>query len=557
MDDPEGDFAEPVEFSCDGDFELLLEGARRAHNSELELMRAQLEMLRLKLDQANTSIAALGGVVPQGTDGDKPRQKMLASSATSHGQEVNNQDSAGTSRNQGKSEHFVMKTLSSATSKMKGATSKKSMQRGLSQSGMAEENRLKKALEAEISIFQKVVMHPSFEVFFAILIVVNGILMAVEAQYKGFELGVATGFLSDGDAEGIWPHAETAFEVCGWIFGVLFCLEITAKLIALRRKFFVDFWNIIDLGVVLTWLTGRILGGQTINAQILRLARLARLLRLTRLIRSMRQQSFDALYLMTTALKGSISILTWALILMIVIHVLLALLLNQFLTEVFFNGVEASPGAAEVYKYFGNFSRSLLTMFEITLANWPTSCRILTENSSQWFIIYFLLHKMVLGFAVVGVVNAVFIQETFKVATLDDTVMVRQTRRRQKFHNEKMKRLFAQADANGDGKVDLAEWKQVCEDDWVQVWLTSQELNAQDAVTLFRMLDNGDGNLSAHELVVGASRLKGQASNMDVKIILRNVARLLKDLQREFDQKFNTSTIEQGGVGMGGELEAI
>lgn len=39
-----------------------------------------------------------------------------------------------------------------------------------------------------------------------------------------------------------------------------------------------------------------------------------------------------------------------------------------------------------VYTYFGTFSRSLLTMFEITLANWPPVCRALTENvTAPWF----------------------------------------------------------------------------------------------------------------------------------------------------------------------------
>lgn len=39
-----------------------------------------------------------------------------------------------------------------------------------------------------------------------------------------------------------------------------------------------------------------------------------------------------------------------------------------------------------VYTYFGTFSRSLLTMFEITLANWPPVCRALTENVTEpWF----------------------------------------------------------------------------------------------------------------------------------------------------------------------------
>eukprot|EP00971_Amphidinium_carterae_P219129 4349964-Amphidinium_carterae.2 len=37
----------------------------------------------------------------------------------------------------------------------------------------------------------------------------------------------------------------------------------------------------------------------------------------------------------------------------------------------------------EVYLYFGTFSRALLSMFELTMANWPPICRLLMENVSE------------------------------------------------------------------------------------------------------------------------------------------------------------------------------
>merc|ERR1719382_1099043 len=115
---------------------------------------------------------------------------------------------------------------------------------------------------------------------------------------------------------------------------------------------------------------------------------------------------------MSTALKNSISILTWSCILLVVVHLMMALLMNQVLREWYFDAQRADQTEqAEVYYYFGSFSRSLLSMFEITLANWPTACRVLMDNVHEAFMIYALIHKMLLGFAVVGVINAVFIQE--------------------------------------------------------------------------------------------------------------------------------------------------
>ena len=37
-----------------------------------------------------------------------------------------------------------------------------------------------------------------------------------------------------------------------------------------------------------------------------------------------------------------------------------------------------------------------------------------------------MAYKLVIGFAAVGIINAVFMQETFKVAASDDKLMMRQ-----------------------------------------------------------------------------------------------------------------------------------
>ena len=44
----------------------------------------------------------------------------------------------------------------------------------------------------------------------------------------------------------------------------------------------------------------------------------------------------------------------------------------------------------------------------------------------EYFAIFNVAYKLVVGFAAVGIINAVFMQETFKVASSDDNVMMRQ-----------------------------------------------------------------------------------------------------------------------------------
>merc|ERR1712183_1080695 len=98
-------------------------------------------------------------------------------------------------------------------------------------------------------------------------------------------------------------------------------------------------------------------------------------------------------------------------------------------------------------------------MFEITLADFPPVARLLSEEHSQWFMLICVMHKLTIGFAVVGVINGVILQETFKVASSDDRLMVRQLDRARDLTAKKMRSLFEALDVSNDGFLDLDEFK--------------------------------------------------------------------------------------------------
>merc|ERR1712125_288150 len=194
----------------------------------------------------------------------------------------------------------------------------------------------------------------------------------------------------------------------------------------------------------------------------------------------------------------------------------------------------------------GSCSRATLTMFEITLGNWPPVARILQENVDEFYVAFSIFHKLTIGFAVIGVINGVFMQETMNVAASDDQLMMRQRERAQKLHTKKMEALFAAADESGDGFLDYDEFMAILTKPEIKSWLAAQQLDVSDAELMFVLMDDGDEQISAPELVKAAAKLKGPARSID-----------LHNLMREHDDlKEVVLKISQGVVRVGNPEDA-
>lgn len=364
--------------------------------------------------------------------------------------------------------------------------------------------------------FRAFVEGPTFEITFGLIIFINALTLAMEMQWRGFDSGYLISYPNcSRPASDTWPWAEDFFKVSEYILGTLFTFELVAKILAQKCHYFYEIWNWVDALIVAAWL-GTVAGQADIgfNPFLLRLLRLVRLLRLLRLIRTI--SVFDSLYLMTTAIRGSTSVLVWTVLVLALVEMSLACLIQSLVEDWIRNPQNRGTEEGElVYMYFGSFARSMLTMYEMTLGNWMPPCRALVENVNEWYMLFFLWHKFVIGFSVVSVITGVFIQETFKVATSDDQIMLNNKERLMKEHEKKMKALFTSADVDGDGNLERGEFVEVMNDGRVRKWLSSMGLDVGDAGTLFDLLHNSDGCITAQDLIRGASRLKGPAKHIE------------------------------------------
>eukprot|EP00928_Gymnodinium_smaydae_P032194 TRINITY_DN23381_c0_g1_i1.p1 TRINITY_DN23381_c0_g1~~TRINITY_DN23381_c0_g1_i1.p1 ORF type:complete len:537 (-),score=51.34 TRINITY_DN23381_c0_g1_i1:116-1726(-) len=385
------------------------------------------------------------------------------------------------------------------------------------------------------SFLYRLVGSEHFDGLFALLILANALMMAFEVQYSGYEIGYLLEYKwHSRGVEERYAGMDVVLSVLSWVFGVGFILETLLKAIVWRRMFLRDPWNWFDSIVNCIFIFSKIKHDiLPLNSTFLRIARLARLLRLLRLVRKI--QGLDALFVITTAMQNCVSTLFWAVVFLGLVNLMISLFVSEFLQEYYFLSTVPAEDQKAVFEYFGTFARTFITMIEITLGNWPPACRIIAEHVSEWFFLFGMMHKVIIGFAIVAVINGVFMQETFNVSAMDDVIMVRRKELATKYHMEKMSALWKEAH-EGSGEITLEEWVTLLKDPTVMTWLSSMELDARDAALVFELIDeSGDGQISFKELVRGVNKLKGGAKSMDLVYLHREhqeVKRLISVLQQ-------------------------
>jgi len=362
-----------------------------------------------------------------------------------------------------------------------------------------------------------------FEIMMAIIIAVNAVVMAAKVQYigaeRGFKMGIQQAYKTQDD------QIDEIFKLLELVIGCMFVFEVVLKLIALNCRFWFSLWNLFDFVVVSVWVLDTWdLIHLGLNPMVLRLASLLKLIKMAKLTRAFRL--FDSLQLLVGAIKASVSVLVWASAVLLLVQILWALLMSQVLETYISDASVEEARRVQVWKYFGTFGRSLLTLFEITLGNWIVPCRLLLDNVAGWYGVAFVSYKLSIGFAVVNVISAVFIQQTIKVAAADENIMIAQKAKESRRHQAELRHVFQDLDLSQDGVVSLDEFQFALKNERVKHLLAALEINIIEAFDVFELLNNGDNEISWDEFLVGMRRIKGPAQAVDM-------VRLLFDQKRD------------------------
>ena len=129
------------------------------------------------------------------------------------------------------------------------------------------------------------------------------------------------------------------------------------------------------------------------------------------------------------------------------------------------------------------------------------------------------------------IVTALFLKETLASAANDADMVMEDNRRLARDAQTKLEELFRAADDDGDGNLSPEEFVEAMSLPSVQVFLTSLDVSIRDCRPLFEILDDGDGLITITEFCKGLMQIKGQARALDIVVLQRENARLLRECQ--------------------------
>mmetsp|Transcript_20327 Transcript_20327/g.47432 ORF Transcript_20327/g.47432 Transcript_20327/m.47432 type:complete len:629 (-) Transcript_20327:165-2051(-) len=514
-----------VSSKLSGAFKTLVEQLIQQHTREIGALQARLEpfLMEQKIQAARAQeTGSATGCANSAEQASESMVKPPISPTSSSTNEVLRSKSSNASRKRGKrSEHRhvhaseLIDILEHQDSKqMFESDSEKSDP--FSDVAKSEDDTLTRAHSSPLEHLQYSLQSTWFEGVITSLLLVNVLWMGLELQIGGskvaYEIGISPSPLLSPET---YQIMETCFNVGDILFTAIFAIDVLVRIIVLGLGFWKVCMNYVDLGVTITSLAEVFMySGIAVNPVLFRLLRIGKLARAFRMVTM--SSVLSSLQLLIKCLTASVDMLFWTFCLLTFLQCIAGMVVSTLCREFVANENVDLQLRQEVFRYYGTFSRTTLTMFEILFANWAPAARVLVENISEWFSVFFLLYRCVLGFAVLNVVSAVFVQQTMKTASSDEELAFKQKQRDVAVYTRKVKKVFQTMDKSGDGALNMEEFAKLVKSPMLKFWMSQLELEYHDLMSLFEFLDNGDGEITLTEFIEGAGRLRGNAKALDV-----------------------------------------
>jgi hypothetical protein len=167
-------------------------------------------------------------------------------------------------------------------------------------------------------------------------------------------------------------------------------------------------------------------------------------------------------------------------------------------------------------------------MFEMTFTGrWGIYARIILEEVNLGFAVILLPYVVLVNFAVMKVISALFLKQTLDVAAQDEANKLADKQREHVRIAKEIGGFFEVADSSGDGSVSLVEFEEMLKHPNIAQHFSDLDLQADEADALFGVLAASDGEADFHEFVGSRQPTKGLAQKgvamiFEIWIVIRH-----------------------------------
>merc|ERR1712232_1285893 len=191
-----------------------------------------------------------------------------------------------------------------------------------------------------------------------------------------------------------------------------------------------------------------------------------------------------------------------------------------------------------IYTYYGTTARSVLTIFQITMAPgaWISVGRPLIEEVSPAFAWFFVIYVGGVCFVVIRIITSLFLRQVLQVAICDEQMMRNEKVQKQRMHSESIRHLYAAADATGMGRLSFDQFEELLMDARIQTWLSALELDGETAANIFHLVNHVDGQLTLDEFLSGVFKLNDTPKQIDTLVLQHDSkvnTQILGDIQKQ------------------------
>jgi hypothetical protein len=235
------------------------------------------------------------------------------------------------------------------------------------------------------------------------------------------------------------------------------------------------------------------------------------------------------LHCILEAMHGSLWSLMWSALTVMTTFTMVAVIFAegalQHCVQNFCEFDEEKEGPRSLERYFGTFSRSLLSLSQAISGGEDWANIYSSLAPLHWFY-----RALFLGFicftvlALMNVVTAVFVDSIMARSKNDRALIARSVMKSEQNFLRTMKDMFTELDKDASGEIDLNELERHMQEPKMDSLLKGFGVDVKHVSSFFKLLDvDKSGSIDMLEFMRGLERLKGEAKTLDIALLHEDV----------------------------------